>query len=198
MLQTCRLLLIGLALYLGMILSTPSLGQIDPDPDGLGVYFDTAATQVTASAEAGTNLQAYLVGTHLSVPGDIGYWQAKVCPGGTNGMAMISGTPYGGFNFSMNMPGDGCWGCVTFGLEPALPTQEITLLASLDVQVWDDFPAGIVLDWEGGYYQVVGSDEMIPFHPSSGDLNLPVATVNAAAPVATRADTWDSIKATYR
>ena len=184
-----------------MVLLWPfaAMAQIDTGPDGLGIYFDTDATVVSTTAAAGDFVEAYLIATNLTQSGEIGLWAAGMCPDGWS--ADIDGTPtHGGFNYSMNMPGDPCWSCLTFGFDPPLPVGNIVILATLNIQVYEDLePIYLNLRSEGCYYQTFdGGDEEFPFYPSSGSSDLPVATINGVAPVAVENLELDSIKAMYR
>ena len=47
----------------------PVAAQIDPDPDGIGIYFDEAATQVATEAPISELVEAYLIATRSSQSG---------------------------------------------------------------------------------------------------------------------------------
>jgi hypothetical protein len=51
--------------------------QIDPDPDGIGVYFDLEATQVVAMAEESEFVTASLFATNISQQGGVVFWDAN-------------------------------------------------------------------------------------------------------------------------
>lgn len=189
----CHLYMIVVVLLL--LPATTVWSQLDPDPDGIGIYFDQGASIVAATAEQGEFVPAYLIGTNLSQSGDIDFWEAFVIPGEG---AMVSGTPYGAFNLAMNMPGDPRWHCVVYWPEIPLPAQPITLLASLHIQVWDDtVPIGLYFSGEERY-RIEGTLEEIPLYPSSGSIDLPVAVINGEAPVANESGTWGAVKAMFR
>lgn len=190
--QTFSRLFLAAILLLSAVVS---FAQVDSDPDGIGIYFDVGATVNSATGAAGEFVPAYLIGTHLSQSGHIDYWEAHLYPGPG---AMVSGTPYGSYNFAMNMPGDPNWHCVALSPEPPLPAQEITLLASLHVQIWDDsIPTGVFLSGEERY-RIEGSLEEFSLYPSSGSPDLPVATINGEAPVSLETGTWGTIKSMFR
>ncbi len=71
--------LFQVALFM-LLVANASIAQVDPDPDGIGVYFDVEATLVSTTAVTGEYVQAYLIGTNLSQSGDIDYWEAMVIP----------------------------------------------------------------------------------------------------------------------
>ena len=56
-----------IALFL-VLFPLTAFAQIDPHPDGIGIYFDTEATSVVTIAETGSTVQAYLIGTNMSQP----------------------------------------------------------------------------------------------------------------------------------
>ncbi len=186
--------LFQVALFM-LLVANASIAQVDPDPDGIGVYFDVEATLVSTTAVTGEYVQAYLIGTNLSQSGDIDYWEAYVFP---DQGASVSGIPFGSFNYSMNMPGDPSWHCVALSPDPPLPTQAITLLASLEIQVLDDsIPIGLFVGGEARY-RLYGSLEEFPLFPSSGSPDLPVARINGAAPVSVDQGTWGTLKSMFR
>jgi hypothetical protein len=182
-------------LALLLTVGSSAWAQLDPDPDGLGVYFDQAANLVTTTAESGQNVTAYLIGTHLSLPGDLGYWQARLCPWGP---AEIHGNPVNSYNYNMNMPGDPCWSCYAMAMDPAVPAQDITILAELQIMLWEGGDPVLIFIQDEAAYGIFGSGEETGFRPSSGSWDLPVATINGPAPVAAVSRTWDSLKTLYR
>jgi len=121
-----------------------------------------------------------------------------MCPWGGS---EIQGTPtHGGFNYSMNMPGDSCWSCVTFGFDTPMPVENIVILADLSIGIYDDLePVYLYLRADGCHYSTFdGGNEEFPLYPSSGSADLPVATINGNAPVAVENSEWNAIKAMYR
>jgi hypothetical protein len=61
-----------------MALASTAFAQIDPDPDGVGIYFDEAAYVYCTDAEVGTQLTAYLCFTRISSSSGIGRWESKI------------------------------------------------------------------------------------------------------------------------
>lgn len=114
---------------------TPALAQLDPDPDGIGVYFDPAATLVAAQAFVGETVPAYLILTLPSRSGGLALWEAHVGPIEEN--AMVRGTPVGGFNMLSTMLGS--FG-VSFAVgmdQPYSALQTVTILVELQISVTD-------------------------------------------------------------
>lgn len=193
-LPTVCLLTVCLLAWL-LPLGAPASAQLDPGPDGLGVYFDLEATQVAAEAQAAQTVPAYLVATGLSLSGDVTYWSARLCP---QGAAEIHGTCRNSYNYSMNMPGDSCWSATAFAFEPTLPAQGITVLADLQITAWWDEEPVLIFIQTGPEYQTTMADQLFPLNPSSGDWDLPVAVINGPAPVSGRSATWGGLKALFR
>jgi len=179
--------------------------QIDPDPDGIGVYFDLEATQVVAMAEEGEFVTAYLFATNISQPGGVVFWEASIEPNITvppddpaAWAGYIYGAPVDSYNYAMNVPGDPSWHCIAMP-QPPLPVAPLTLLAYLSIHILDgSYPIALYVTYDP-LYSVVGTDG--PYHDlfhSSGAEDLPVAVINGQGPIAAQAATWSQLKSLYR
>lgn len=184
-----------------LLLAAPASAQLDPDPDGLGVYFDPAATEVAAQIVVGETVPAYLVLTRPSQPGTLALWEASVGPTSFN--AMVHGTPIDAFNMAQNMPGSAGVAFACGMDEPYPALQPVTVLANLEILVLGEGPVGIVVggvSYDFPYYRpddfYHGPDTEL--FPSSGDASLPVAVINGAAPVGDETWSWGGVKALYR
>jgi len=185
-----------------VLMTSGVLAQVDPDPNGLGIYFDENATLVSMTVEEGTEtVTAYLILTNPSVEGNLIHWAAGISSYlDTPGNAAITGFNVHGHNLAINMPGSANWIFeVSVNDDPPFPTTENTILA--EIMIWPmvyDVPINlyVTLGYEsGGYGTDNGGAE---FHPSSGDWNLPVAVINGQAPVATESYTLSRVKSLYR
>jgi hypothetical protein len=71
--KRCAVPCLGLVV---LLLPAMAMAQVDPAPDGIGLYFDPTATQVaatvTATPEAPAELTAYLIATRVAVAGTWG------------------------------------------------------------------------------------------------------------------------------
>ena len=67
-----------LALLCLLVPVLPALAQIDPDPDGIGIYADLAATTVSVSAEPGVIFPVYLCVTRASTLTGIDTWACRI------------------------------------------------------------------------------------------------------------------------
>ena len=177
------------------------LGQIDPDPDGIGIYFDEEATQNSAWGGPWEPVFAYLVGTHLSQEGGIVYWEAVVRA--TGDIAYMGGAPMFGQNMVMNMPGSTHCGFIVLSPSEPIPVSGTVVLAGVYFVLYTgtaptwifvygyDRPNPVYsIDSYGGPYH--------DMYVSSGDTALPVAAINGEAPIPTTMHTWGDVKALYR
>jgi hypothetical protein len=200
-----RVIIAVLAAACGGLMGANAAAQLDPDPDGIGVYFDLAATEVATAAAEGEFVHAYLIATNISQPGAVVFWEALVAPNidaspddPASWAGYVYGSPVDSYNYAMNMPGDPRWHCIAMP-DPPLPVAPLTLLAHLTIQVVSAaYPIALYVTGSP-YYSVVGTDG--PYHalyPSSGAADAPVAVINGLAPIATDEGSWSRLKASYR
>lgn len=182
-----------------------TFAQIDPDPDGIGVYFDAEATQVAATVAVGGSVEAYLIATNPSGTGTLELWEAIVSPASDEPAAFIVGTPVDGFNMTTGMPGNPSYRFAVAMDAPSPELQPIMVLATLEIFVYEEGPLGILVgggeDIEDRCYYRTDDFYHGPettLRPSSGDVGLPVAVINGPAPVDVKARSWDEVKAIYR
>jgi hypothetical protein len=178
-----------------------ALGQIDPDPDGIGIYFDEEATQNSASGGAYEWFSAYLVATHLSQEGGIVYWEARVRAAGD--FAYMNGNVRVGVNIDVNMPGSDIWGFIVPIFSDPIPVPGTVVLADMNFVIYSGTePLWIFIEgynYPNPVYQIDSFEG--PFqdmYVSSGDTALPVAVINGEAPIPTTKHTWGDVKALYR
>jgi len=189
------LLVIGLA-------TNPASAQIDPGPNGLGVYFDQDATVVMAEIGAEEYVTGYLIVTNPTEAGSMMWWQCAVCM--DNGYPLVM-TVHGFNVLSGGMPFSPCAG---FAVSDGPPIGGITILAEMDFLLQEAGIANITVvsleeseELLGGMFYSTSpgyQDPVFPFHPSSGSESLPVARINGEPPVAEVDVTWGSVKALYR
>ena len=187
-----------------LILTTPAWAQVDPGPDGIGIYFDEAATQVSLTADGpAETVEAYLILTNPTQEGTLAMWSASVGPLSLEDEAMVQGTAVMGFNMASNMPGDVGY-FFTVGMDHPYPElTTVNILANLQILLYTDGPVRLKVgghDEDSAYYRVddfyTGIQTVM--NPSSGSQDLPVAVINGPAPVAEEHPTWDQLKAQYR
>jgi hypothetical protein len=184
-----------------ILFASSAVAQIDPGPDGIGVYFDTGATTVQVMVEEETlSVTAYLILTRPTLQGTLYYWEATVATGCGDGYgsAEVIGAPINAGNIVMNMPGQGFFSFVssTDGYPPYELTGSAMVLAELEI-IGQYFHQVSICVGEGALYAVSGEDWLV-MNPSSGDWDLPVATINGLAPVGVESESWGGVKALYR
>ena len=180
-----------------------ALGQIDPDSDGIGIYFDHDATLVSTTAAPGNDgivsVTAYLVATHLAVQGEVSQWSASVgtTPRGVipDCWSWVCGGPTAGFNYAENTPGSNHWSFAVL-VDPTehLPIDSAVVLATVVVSATCAGPVCLYVD----YAELASlSGSTVTLNPSSGGWHLPVAIINGEAPVRAATATWSMVKRLY-
>ncbi len=72
-------MLAGLGFFCSMSLMTHlASAQIDPDPNGIGLYFDEEATIYCLQAPVGSELTAYLCLTRITAASGVSRWEATI------------------------------------------------------------------------------------------------------------------------
>jgi hypothetical protein len=192
----CRLTGIALSMMLGVSVAH---AQFDDAINGLGVYFDPSATQVSVNGVVGDPeaiVEAYLVLLNPSLEGQIGYWECAV-RANSEGMWWAWGEPTHGLNAITNIPGRYFSFMVFVPEVDPLLAQPITILAQLGFSSESpEFGAQIYVAGESFGYSVGGSDLQM-FNPSSGSWFLPVASINSTPPIATSRQSYSAIKSLF-
>ena len=172
---------------------------IDPDPDGIGVYFDVNAETVHLSVDPSVVFEAYVILTNPSANQIEAFeflYELVVPPG------------MEGFVFTLNSYFPDCINCVfifddeiVVGLPipvslnnpHILMVQQFLLVAPLEGQFFLGLTSG-----EYGQLAYLSEGEMITMHPSSGNPDLPVAMINGEGVVPIERTTLGSLKALFR
>lgn len=199
------------ALFFITTLSTPhTFAVVDPDPDGIGVYFDFNADVSHIMTEPGPPFYAYVILTNPTAEYLLDYEFAyRVIP--TPGLEHLLirldmdfpdfvphdlTTPYYEIIsdevsvrtfYSTPMPGSSA---------VVLLTWQFLLLGPMEVE----FYFGPTNDEDGSSGQLGYNSEVgfVTMNPSSGDTMLPVARVNGDGVVPIAETTFGSLKALYR
>jgi hypothetical protein len=176
------------------------LAQPDPDPDGIGIYFDEGATQISRTAEIGEDVTAYLIVTNPSLTGGIAMWGALVA---ASPYAFVHGSTTLGLNIATNMPGNPGYSFTVFCDTPLPQLENFLVLATLTITPVDDAAIDLFINegspdlpmyrLEDAYH---GDNHF--WYPISGSVDLPVARINGEAPVKSETATWSAVKATFR
>jgi len=176
---------------------------LDPDDDGIGVYFDPCACVNCLTLEEGIHT-AYLVITHPTSPEGVGGFEATVW---TEGPMSILGWTFMGDVINVGTkPNEIILGVAQPLVNPY--TYPAVVVGYTDVLVSDTaMPAFFFID--GIYFHSLpdkqpayldGSDYDIikKLQQSTGGAEYPVATINGECAVAVENVTLDKVKSLYR
>lgn len=187
------------------VFAFPAQGQIDPGPDGIGIYADMEG--MTNAMTTGEGLvEVYVLATGNTGEGGITAWELSLHFEGpiTNAGYLI---PYNHINV-------GIFPSFSVGNSQAvLPFQPVVHLMTLNFLILGTEQADVYIRAAhapaGGslgndlpvyinYTSDYTYDDLRSMYPSSGSVDLPVFRFNGEEPVATDSATWSDIKAMYR
>ena len=179
---------------------TSATAQIDPAPDGIGIYADLEATQSSVSAVAADLIPVYLLMTRPTTTVGVVAWACTVV---VPSNAQILGWFIPGWSMNVASPPDFV---VARGAEPHPPADVIHLMtfwvrmsdtepaffyltgSALAGHGFDEFPVYLETDdYETGHY--------LHCYPDGPD--NPVFAVNASM-VAVETASWSDLKALFR
>lgn len=191
------LLLIALS---SLAVGRTASAQIDPDPDGIGIYADQGALVNTVTASPGDPIEAYLVLTRQSGPAGMQAWEAKLV------------IPENVTIWGWNIPGANWMNAgsppefsVAYAQVP-LPPSPAQVLMTFIILVSDDAPAQFYItrtrENSAGCdlpAYIDGSNIYVvrPLHPWPDGPTAPSFTINGTL-VAAESGSWTSVKALYR
>ncbi len=189
------------------LLATSASAILDPDPDGIGIYFDENADIVcTETMIPFEQVTAYLLATNISAASGISGWEAYIW---TTGAAPVapSWTLAGGLDVDPTLEGFQ----VGIGTVAALPWAPAIVLAT-----WSGFmmaptdamsffvsgvPGSVSFPHSPGYAAGDNAGDLREFQVSSGTgLDLPAAMINSliCGVVANEDLTFSHVKSLYR
>jgi hypothetical protein len=175
--------------------------QIDPNPDGIGIYADLEATQTSVSADPGVPFEVYLVITRPSNSSGIMGWECGI------------DVPDNATIWGWNVAGDHWLNGgsppefeVGYGIDP-LPSTDVVLLMTFIVYLSDENPAEFYIHEcravpglydEPGYIASDDIGTLIPLHPWPRVQGEPAFKINDGTATPTLPATWGAVKALYR
>jgi len=198
-------------LLLVSLMATSAFAVIDPDPNMMGIYFDTNADNNCLTTPASVPFFAYLVLTNTTAPAINAYecGIVNVVPAGMEGMLFrlssnIANGVVSGVDVGTNGPlgGDYIVGLAGAGL-PASPA---VILHSWQYMLLASFPVEMYLGASSkpsipGVYPVVQNAEgsiLFQCGQSTGGPETPVATVNTDCVVGVEEASFGSVKSLFR
>jgi hypothetical protein len=197
-------------LLLVSLVATSAFAVIDPDPNMMGVYFDTTADNNCWTTAASVPFFSYLILTNPTPAAVNAYelgFEVRV-PAGMEGMffqlsstvanGVVSGIDVG---VSTALGGD-----YIVGLAGPIPAQPATILHSWQHMLLAVFPveyyigASSLPSIEGDYPVVQDADGSVLFQvgQSTGGPDVPVATVNGECVVSVEDASFGSVKSLFR
>jgi hypothetical protein len=188
-----------------LLLAAPAAGVIDPDPDGVGVYFDTAGDIVEIMRGPAVPFEAYVILTNPTGPVMNGFEFAYA-------LDTVGGPESSLIRLQVALPpGVICIDCnwdplgdnVRIVWATPLPTMVATPLITwgymilVPMQVDFRLAATPFTGPDTGQIAYLSDGAWIPMQISSGDPTLPVASVNGTVLEVVPA-TFAGVKAIYR
>ncbi len=194
------------ALLLTLFIAGGAIAQLDPDDDGIGIYFDPCACVNCLDLPVGEHL-GYLVITHPTSELGVGGWEATITSTGPG--VVTEWELLGQAINAASRPNEFVVGLGEPVINPY--TFPAVVVAILHLYIIDDsapiefFIDGIyfhsIPDYDGPAY-LDGADYSIlkPLQQIQGSPELPVAIINGdcAGVVATESTSFDNLKALYR
>lgn len=183
-------------LLVGLVAST-ALAGIDPDTDSMGVYFDTAGNEVCKDWPMFTPLSCYLLLANPSAP--VCAFECRVRIVGGPYFTLSTTLPAGAVDIDSSADGFSVGGSAPFpsgGGPVVLVTWSLMLQSAVPTRIYVSGP-----NWPGiDPWPTVGCTGPVRrCGVSSGNVDLPVAAVNAGCGVvATTVSSFGAIKGLYR
>ena len=172
-----------------------ALAQIDPDPDGIGIYADLAATQNSMFFTGYPMLEVYLIGTNLTATTTIYGIDLGLRISSPDAILAGASFPADGTNLK-DLPH------IFVAFPPGnLMPGNIVHLATLSVFTMTSEPVELFIeDTEYGQpsYYVAPDSDMISLNQSSGSAKLPVFRFNGLGPVESESTSWGELKSLFR
>ena len=193
------------AILFTLVFTTASAwAQLDPDDDGIGIYFDPCACVNCVPMEPGPQ-QGYIVITHPTAQqAGVGGWEAKIW---TEGPGVITGVTFQGqaINFA-NRQDEFIVGIAVPLYNPfmypavVVATIDFLLLESSEPLQWyidgiyfHSLPEKVPAYLDGDDYNII-----IELQQPTGGPTIPVATINGACAVPTTEASWGGVESLFR
>lgn len=192
-----------LALFILPALAGVAHAQLDPDDDGIGIYFDPCACNNCISMDVGAH-RAFLVITHPTSPQGVHGWEAKLT---TAGPIFLTFVNVMGNNVNVGiLPGEYIVGVVDPLINPF--TYPAVVIAIVDFYLTSTAtPSQFFIDGVffhslpekvPAYLDGSNTDIIKELKQSTGGRLFPVATINGDCAVAVEGQTWGDVKALFR
>jgi len=198
-----KMIVLASSLIFVMAIGGMALAQLDPDDDGIGIYFDPCACVNCVPMEPGPQ-QGYIVITHPTAQrAGVGGWEARIW---LTGPAIVTNTTFQGNSLNFLSPPEYLVGIQIPLYNPFM--YPAVVVATFDFQLLDDtepvnwwidsiyrhsLPDPVPAYLDGDDYNII-----IPLQQPTGGPGIPVATINGDCAVPSEAVTWGEVKSLYR
>jgi hypothetical protein len=179
-----------------------SPAQVNPNPDGIGMYVDVDATTSAVTAEIGEMIEVYLILTRPSVESGIAAWECGIeAPANAVVWGWALYPHPGRFVFLIDPPD------FSAGYQDFLPAADTVVLMTFNVSVTDSEPAVFFIrsHWKnsGGwdlpaFATMTDNVHLHPLYPWPGGVTQPALTINDGTSAPAERSTWGTVKNTYR
>jgi hypothetical protein len=195
---------LALTLFAIVVLGAgPAAAQVNPNPDGIGMYADREATTSCITAEINEPIEVYLILTRPSVTEDILGWECRIdAPDNAVIWGWALPPETGGGLFFIEPP----YYQAAFG-HASQPPIDIVVLMTFIVRVIDAEPAVFYIreHWQDSgdfglptYAFNLNDIDLHPMVPWPSGEYRPAFAINNATGTATEVSTWGTVKALYR
>lgn len=191
-----------LGLFMLLALAGNAWAQLDPDDDGIGVYFDPCACNNCITMPVGAH-RAFLVITHPTSPTGVHGWEAKMW---AEGPAFITNVDVLGNNINVGTAPEYMVGIVDPLINPF--TYPAVVVAIIDFYLTSTAtPTYFYIDGirfhslpekMPAYLDGSNTDVIKKLQQSTGGRTFPVATINGECAVPSETETWGGVKALFR
>jgi hypothetical protein len=188
-----------LAVFAVALIASGAMAQVDPDPNGIGIYFDTAATSFETTVAAYGPVEAFLVLTNVDDPAGVSGWECRT--------EIVGDVAYAGWTLAGGLDADPDpqeW-AIGIGTGPAAFAQApVIVLATygglmLNVGVVEfyvyPYTGSLGFDNAPGYASGAAADVLIPLQISNGfPYGSPCAIINGTGVVSNEDMSWSGVK----
>ena len=189
--------LLGLA---AMFVGGSALSQVDPDDDGIGIYFDLTAETYCDAVTASVPFDAYLILTRATAEAGVSGWECQLefsslvfaLNWGYQGQAVNAAVPP---EFAVGLAAPLPW-------QPAINLMTITFMSLVPTCEWVHIVPTLQPSIPGELVYADGADpgNLIIMRQSTGGPDEPVFGMNCDCPppIATDEASWGNVKNLYR
>lgn len=201
-----RLIFAATVILLIVCTSTAAHAVVDPDPDGVGVYFDMSADVNTQLIGLFVPFDAYVILTNPS-SAEIRSFEFAYSvrpPAGMEANLVRTGLTLPPGIICINCDWDPYGDNVVLPFTSPVPPSPATILMAWQYMLTASMPVEFSLGATSfmgpmsGQLAYEGEAGFVPMHVSSGDPSLPVAAVNAGDVTPDRVISAGTLKAQYR